>query len=130
MLQFLEKTHDSPTGEFVSEEYECATKKNDNKFYEEYELLLNKLTRVRDNAAPNIGVFSCNLIAGITAGYIPNIFKVNANDPGKPLYGVIEEGTTVSVTTLAEGIRCWWPSIISFTLMAGTFHFVKDWPAL
>ena len=127
---FLERSADSPTGEFISEETAFSPKKNDQMFYDEYTILLNKLSKLTHNATPNIGEFSSNLIAAITAGYMPNIYKVNANQPGSADWGLIEEGTAVSVATLAEGIRCWWPSIISWTLMTGSFHFIKDWPAV
>ena len=55
---------------------------------------------------------------------------VNANKVNDADYGLINYEKTISVHTLAEGIRCWWPSLISFSLMAGTFNLIKDWPPL
>lgn len=117
-------------GEFFSQRERGGQRETDAGFHQFCSDLLKKLIKPRHNKPANIHEFSSTLIAGMTAGYIPQMFKVNANQSEKPFYGVINPNKNISAHTLAEGIRCWWPNIVSFSLMASTYHLIKDWPPL
>ena len=76
-------------GEFISQYEKNGRRKRDGAFYTIYADLLQKLVDPQHNKEANCYEFSATIIGAITAGYLPQIVKVNANRSRDADYGLI-----------------------------------------